>query len=80
MPISSLLITLEPDAESQAIAHSWLSSRPSVTIGQLHGLRLPAVLETTTLREGRQMVDDMLDVQGIRFVDVLGVNFEDAGV
>ncbi len=77
MPISSLLVTLDQDPHLKAEAQQWLDSRPAVTTGPLHGQRLPVVLDTVSLDEGRELVEQMGNVRGIAFVDVLSINFED---
>lgn len=75
MTISGLVVTLsdEPDARSEALSHIARDCR--LTTGELVRNRLPLVAETDDEREGEALVDALLDVPGIRFVDLISVHF-----
>lgn len=77
MPVSSLVVTFDSDPGLRAHAHKWLCAASGISTGELQGQRLPVVLETATLSEGRLRVEEMQRVRGIRFVSVLSINFED---
>ncbi len=78
MPISSLVITLDPDPDLRERALSSLTAMSGVTVGTAYSTRLPVVLETATLAEGRDLVEQQLtQLEGVRFVDVVRIDFED---
>ena len=88
MPISALVITLrhttpDPDAvdrnavDRDAVLAA-LAREPCIELGTPQGQRVPAVSETRTLEEGRQLVERLQNTAGVALVDVLSVNFEDA--
>ncbi len=74
MPVSALLITLKPPAD-QAAAE--LARDLRLTLGEAHGMRLPAVLETETLEEATSAFEELCARPSVRFVDVLTVDFSD---
>ena len=78
MPISGLVVTLSDDEEEQKKALATLEADDRITLGELQENRQPLVLETEGIKEGSKMVRaDLLDIDGVVFVDVVTVNFED---
>jgi hypothetical protein len=78
MPISGLVVTLSDDKNEQARAIEVLSADTRLTIGERQKNRLPVVAETKGVKEGSRLVrQELLDIEGVRFVDVVTVNFED---
>lgn len=78
MPISALVITLSSDPKEKQRAVEALSQDPRVTLGERQGARLPVVVETETTREGSRMVrEELLQIEGVVFVDVVMVDFSD---
>lgn len=78
MPISGLVVTLSDDPSLHKIALDQLASDPRLTLGELHGNRLPVVAETDTVRQGTNLVrEELLDIPGVVFVDVVSVDFSD---
>ncbi len=78
MPISGLVITLSDDPSQRQIALDQLATDPRLTLGQLHGSRLPVVAETETVRQSTDLVrEELLDIPGVVFVDIVSVDFSD---
>ncbi len=78
MPISGLVVTLSDVPSLQKSALDQLASDPRLTLGELHGIRLPVVAETQTVRQGTDLVrEELLDIPGVVFVDVVSVDFSD---
>jgi hypothetical protein len=75
MPVSGLVITMEPSAVSNAVAA--LPADPRLSVGAPAGAHVPAVLETSSLEESARFVDDLFRTPGVRFVDVVTVDFDD---
>lgn len=78
MPISAIVITLRHTAHDRDAVLAELARDPYIELGEPRGQRVPAITETPTLREGRQLVERLLEVAEVAHVDVLSVNFEDA--
>lgn len=80
MPISALVITLRytpSERAEHAAVLAMLASDPYVELGEPHGVRVPAVCETPTLEEGRQLFERLRRTVGVVNVDVLSIDFED---
>ena len=78
MPISGLVITLSEDDDEQAEALQVLGADKRITVGERQRNRLPVVVETKSTGEGSRLVRrELLDIDGVVFVDVVSVNFED---
>lgn len=78
MQISALVITLGHTGSAREATLAALAREPCIELGEPEGPRVPAVSETPTLREGRDLVERLLATTGVAHVDVLSVNFEDA--
>lgn len=74
MPISSLVLTLANPGE-RLLAD--LASDPRLTLGETQGAYLPVVLETSTLGESKAAVEELMTREGVRFVDIVTVDFSD---
>lgn len=78
MPISSIVITLSPDALSRRSAIDALSAHPRLTVGERKKRQLPVVVDTETLSEGISLVrDELPEMEGVEFVHVISVDFSD---
>lgn len=77
MPISGLVVTLEREGDDDTIAR--LSNDHRLTIGEPLGRVVPVVAETATLEEGAALVDFLTNMIGVIAVDVVSVEFSDAG-
>ncbi len=78
MPISGLVVTLSNDGGEQARALKVLDDDRRLTLGELQKNRLPLVAETETIGEGSRLLrEELKAVDGVVFVDVVSVNFED---
>ena len=79
MPVSALVLTLSDDAVERRVAVDALEQDPRIDLGPLQKLHLPVVLTTDTLGDGIGAVKEHLpDVEGIEFVRVVRVDFDDA--
>jgi hypothetical protein len=76
MPISGLVVTLDRE-DDDTLAR--LSRDGRLTIGERIGRVVPVVAETATLEEGVALVDGLTDVIGVTAVDVVSIEFFDAG-
>lgn len=78
MPISALVITLAaPPSELDRVLAE-LGAVSGLELGSLNGQKLPAVLETGTLSQSRDVVRSLTQVTGVGHVDVLSINFEES--
>ena len=77
MPVSGLVLTLDPGERSRRGVLYVLSHDPRISVGELVEDRLPIVTETFSLEEGEDVAEQLLQVPGIRFVDVVSVDFSD---
>jgi hypothetical protein len=77
MTISALVITLTSDAPIRSRALATLLATEALTLGEPNGARVPAVLETSSLRASRDVVEGLQATPGIQTVDVVQVHFED---
>ncbi len=74
MPISGLVLSLrEPVEEALAV----LRTQSALELGELNGQRVPAVLETSSLRESEDLVRLLATLPGVLAVDVVTVDFTD---
>jgi hypothetical protein len=76
MTISSLVITLTGDARERGSALGRLQIDPRLTLGSIIADRLPAVAETVSALAGEGLVEDLLAMPGVSFVDVVAVHFD----
>jgi len=78
MPISAVVVTLKADASQREIALSKLRAHPRLILGELQKCQLPVVIDTETIVEGINIVDDELpNMVGVEFVHVVCVDFSD---
>ncbi|WP_437662414.1 hypothetical protein [Sorangium sp. So ce1182] len=77
MPISALVITLSDEPGARERACRALAGEAALSLGLPSGSRLPAVAETETLLAGEELVERVLRVDGVDFVDVVSVDFSD---
>lgn len=76
MVTSALVVTLDGDATARAAALEALSSDARLTLGDLAGLRLPVVAETSGLATAEALTEELLALRGVVFVDVVLVDFD----
>lgn len=74
MPISGLVITLVGE-EHELLADVVADGR--MTLGERQGAHLPAVLSTRTAEESEATIEALFAREGVRFVDVVTVDFSD---
>lgn len=78
MPVSGLVVTLSDDEPEQQRALEAIEADERLTIGDRQKNRLPIVAETPSIDEGTELVrEELLDIEGVVFVDLITVNFED---
>jgi len=76
MTLSSLVLTLEDSAEQRASVLALLERDARITLGTPFEERwLPVVAETATAEEGESLADFLRDLPGVRFLDVVMVDF-----
>ena len=77
MPISGLILTLQDPTGVERLVQELLGQQSCLEVGVLQGNHLPAVLETTTPHESRQVHEWLLERPGIVSVDVVFVSTEE---
>lgn len=76
MPISGLVISIESDKFNRQTVVKKIDSLPYLKLGQSSSQRIPAVLETPSPRQDRQAIQEINDIPGVTFVDVVFVHFD----
>lgn len=74
MPISGLVLTLDPTDTALARVRRALSSDPRLTLGPALGCKLPIVTETCGPAEAQALVEQLMATPGVSFVDVAFVD------
>jgi hypothetical protein len=77
MPISGLILTINPDHPLRAQTFHKIKRRPELMLGELSGCWLPAVTETGTAGESREIHEWLTSLPSIMNVDVVSVDYED---
>ncbi len=77
MAISGIVINLEPDAKRQEEAVKRLSEMPQLELGSRNGRRVPAVMDTRSVKASRACWDDIMALPGVEGIDLIYVNYED---
>lgn len=75
MPVSGLVFNLADGPEGDA-ALAALRTRAEFLVGERTGNRVPAALDTDGPRSSRAVHDWIMSQPGVKFVDVISVNFE----
>jgi hypothetical protein len=76
MTFSSLVLTLDDSAEQRASVLALLERDERLTLGTPFEERwLPVVAETATPEEGESLAGFLRDLPGVRFLDVVMVDF-----
>lgn len=79
MAISGLVITLSEHEAERAAALACIAKERALTLGQAHGLRLPAVLESDDRHHYQRCWDALVDLPGVLQVDLVFVDYEASG-
>lgn len=77
MPISGLVLILAAPNDAERLAREMLREEPRLEFGEPKGNQLPAVLETETAHESREVHDWLLDRPGVLSVDVVFVSVDE---
>ena len=78
MPVAGLVVTLTDLDLVRAECLAALAADPRVTLGELQrGGRLPVVLETASVVEERDLLDDLARTPGVLLVDLAFHDFSD---
>jgi len=77
MPISSLAITLSRDSALAEAARRALDTEACIEIGDRVGHRLPVVVDTVDRNEDRRVWEWLNGLDGVEFVDVVFIHFDD---
>lgn len=75
MTISALVLTLDQQTIEPTLAR--LNADPRLELGERRGVRLPVVAETIDCRAGRRLFEQLRDIPGVDFVDVVMVDFSE---
>lgn len=78
MPVSGWVITLENDVQKRDSVLEALGRESRITCGEAHGLRLPVVAETSTMKEGESLFEALRAHDGVAFIDVVSIDFSDS--
>ena len=76
MPISGLVITLNPEESLAATAMAAVATRREFVVGERNGRWLPVAMEARDDAQSRELHDWLQSLDGVDFVDVASVNFE----
>ena len=77
MPISGIVISFDCSDVKRDTALEMINLDSRVELGEIDGRKVPGVLETMNQREDRDMLRWLNDLDGVNFVDVVFVNFEE---
>lgn len=78
MPVSGLVVTLSDEQSARQNALETIEADERLEIGDRQKNRLPVVADTESIDGGTELVrDELLDIEGVVFVDLITVNFED---
>ena len=75
--IASVVATLQPAPNTIQTVLSSLQQEPAIETGDVCDLRLPMTIEAEDSRELMAVTRQIQNMEGIRFVDVVFVSFED---
>lgn len=76
MVISSLVVTVEPDACVRVIEA--IATRGDLTLGEPQGIRIPVVGEHADAGAGARAIDEVTALDGVLRVDVVAIDFDAA--
>jgi hypothetical protein len=74
MPISGLVLTLDPEGAPLDRVLAVLSLDSRLTLGPALGAKLPVVSDTQASEEAEALVNELIQTPGIAFVDVVFVD------
>ncbi len=77
MVISGWVISLNEEPQLQKVALGQLSRYPWLTLGQMHGSRVSAAVESQSSQEFFQYIEVHKDSEGVSHVDMVCVHYED---
>jgi len=77
MPISGLVLTLADPNDADRLARDLQCQERRLEFGELQGNHLPAVLDTETAHQSREVHDWLLEQPGILGVDVVFVSVDE---
>lgn len=76
MVTSALVVTLDRDTRKHCTTMDVLACDRRLVLGELAGVRLPVVAETTGLAAAEALVEELSAIDGVVFVDVVLVDFD----
>lgn len=76
MPISGLVISIDCDKHDRQTVVKKIDDITYIKLGQSSSHRIPAVLETPSPRQDRQTIQEINDIPGVTFIDVVFVHFD----
>jgi hypothetical protein len=75
MLVSALVLTLDASPPDRAGLLAQLAADSRLELGALQGHRLPVVAEVPDAGSGERLVEELQDLPGVAFVDVVLVDF-----
>ena len=77
MPVAGLALTLSESTPLVADAIAALEANSSVTVGKRIGRWLSVVLDTPDVKESRDLHEWVEAIEGVDYIDVVYVGFDD---
>ncbi len=77
MSVSGIVITFGTDADLAQSARHAIQAEGWLELGELHGVRLPAVVDAPSDRTARELVTRLGELPGVTSVDVVFVGIDD---
>lgn len=77
MPVAALVVTLEPELAQQQRALTALTHDHQITLGALHGSRLPLVIEGDDSQQTYAAIKRAEQTPGVVLIEVVSVDFSD---
>lgn len=75
MPIASVVVTLDAREDLRRTALARLIGDERIELGEAVGARVPAVVDTSTAREGAELCESLLATPGVLGLDVVAIDF-----
>ena len=74
--ISGLVLMLSTTKDGDAQLHTWLADDKRLDVGVIAGRCLPVVAATSSVKESRDLVDELSAHPSVNLVHVVNVSFE----
>ena len=77
MPVSSMIVTLAHEDAACTVALRQLRAHPAIELGEGDDHRFPIVVDTPDADADREVWAWLNDLEGVAFVDLVSVYFDD---